>query len=529
MASADLAPAPVLARAIEFGKAVARGSVSWWVAVLMLILLSLVLRVYAIDHDSLWYDEAVISSSTQIPTLDWITGRAYDSGNPPLYWILAGIWSAVFGTTEAGLRSLPALTGVLTVPFLALVGRRLISPRVGLLGASLLAVSPTAIELSNEARPYSLLGLLAVMASWFFVRWVQENRGCDIAFYSVAIFLTCATHYYGCAVPLAHAIGLAVLPREGRRLRSWLIAMVVAALLGLPVLRILISQLGIRGNLGRMSDAWMTQFLATPMVFGLGRSLAWRESPAWVLGAVTLAAVACFWAPAIFALSRWRRNAFAVVLLGSWSLIPIAGPLAVALTLSPIYATRYAFVGLPPFLLLTAWGLEQLRPWVRWMSIVAILVMTSLSFYCYATRPLKDDWRTETRFVVEQLKPGELVAFQPDQEIATFLYYLPRYGAPPRVMIGLGPSPRGNERVAGVRYLDGLRADRYPRDCTDSLASSSGVWLVRCAPGESVELYRTYLARRGLELVGQRRSHRIEIFHFTRQTESVQSGGRVES
>ena len=520
MAHSDSVSAPAFCRQGE------RRSTSWWVAVSVLGALALVLRVFAIDHDSLWFDEAITRLCVSIPILDLITERVVpELGNPPLYWILGGAWSTLFGDSEAGLRSLPALCGVMTVPFLALVGRRLVSARVGLWGAFLMAISPTAIELSNEARPYALAGLLAVVATWFFVRWVQENRRFDLAIYSVAVFLVCSTHYYGGAIPLAHAASLATLRGERRRLRSWLGAMTVAGLLGLSMLHILVIQLGTRGNLSRMGDRWMYQFLATPMVFGFGRNLAWRDSPAWILGAMTLAALACFWFPAMFALFRWRRNPFEAVLLGSWFLTPVVVPLAVAVTLSPVYATRYAFVGLPSFLILTGWGLEQVRPTTRRALLVLILVLSSSSVYCYATRPLKDDWRSETRFVLERRRPGELVVFQPDHEIETFLYYLPRYGVAPTEMIALGSGPRRDGWLRGVRYLNGIRYDRSPRDCADSVPPSSGVWLVLCASREDPELFRDYFARNGLQLIEHRRSHRIEILHFTRQVGLNHSGG----
>ncbi len=302
MALTALAPAPSLDGEFEPSTAVENQSASWWVAVLALSLVSLGLRVGAIDHDSLWFDEAITYSYNHVASADFIVGRVCDPGNPPLYWILAGIWSTVFGDSEAGLRSFPALCGVLTVPFLALVGRRLVSPKVGLSAAFLIAISPMAVELSNEARPYALLGLLSVAATWSFVRWVRENRKLDLAVYSVAVFLVCGTHYYGTVVPLAHAAGLGTLPRERRRLRAWLGAMLVAGLLGSSVLNVLIRQVAMKGNLSRMGDRWITQFLATPMVFGFGRNLAWRDSPAWLLAAVTVAALICLWLPVLFAL-----------------------------------------------------------------------------------------------------------------------------------------------------------------------------------------------------------------------------------
>ena len=504
-------------------------STGWWVAVLVMSILSMALRLCAIEHDSLWIDEAVTYSYNKRPVYDILFGRAYDPGNPPFYWILAGAWSTVFGDSEGGLRSLPALCGVLTVPFVAMVGRQLVSPSVGLLGALLQTISPTAIELSNEARPYSLTGLLAIVATWFFVRWVQNNRRLDLAFYSVAVFLVCSTHYYGGAVPLSHAASLAVVPQERRRLRAWVAAMAVAALLGFPVLRALVNQLAIRGNLSRMGEAWVTQFLATPAVFGLGRNLAWRDSPAWMLAAVSLAALVCFWLPALFALARYRRCPFPVLLLGALSLMPIVVPLIVALTLTPIYATRYAFVGLPSFLLLTAWGIEQFRPSVRRAFLLSILILTSMSLYRYATQPLKDDWRSETRFVLERMGPAELVAVEPEHEIATFLYYVRRYSDAPPKMVALVSGPRGGGRLSGMQYLQGRRLDQRPLDCTDSILSSSGVWLVLCASSENPELLVDYFARNGFALSEHRKSRRIETFHFTRAGAPIQSGGGPES
>ncbi len=531
MASTALASAPCLDGGVELGKAVEQSATSWWVAVLILSLLALVLRVFAIDHDSLWFDEAVTCQSFRASALDLITGRVMpDLGNPPLYFVLARAWSTLFGDSEAGLRSFPAFCGILTVPFLAMVGRRLVSRRVGLWGAFLLAISPTAIELSNEARPYALLGLLAVVATWLFralggriTAFRTSPSMLSPSFLSVPLTITAERF------PWRHAASLAALPRERRRHRSWLGAMAVAGLLGLPVLHILVIQLGIKGNISRMGDRWITQFLATPAVFGFGRNLAWRESPAWMLGAVTLAALVCFWLPALFALSRWRRNPFGVVLLGSWAFIPIIVPLVVAVTLSPIYATRYAVVGLPPFLLLTGWGLEQFRPSIRRAFLVPIVILTSMSLYCYATQPLKDDWRSETRFVLERLSPGELVVFEPDHEIATFLYYIPRYAAAAPEMVALTSGPRrgGPLRRAPLPEWHPVRSE-------PAGLQGFGLVVVRGLarplrldsknPGPSGD----YFVREGLQLIEHRRSHRIEIFHFVREIGSNRSeGGRA--
>ena len=76
---------------------------------------------------------------------------------------------------------------------LALLGRQLLGPKVGLLAAGLLAVSPLQIELSNEARTYALLQLVAIANTWFFVRWVQRERMTDLVVYGIDHVLSAGT------------------------------------------------------------------------------------------------------------------------------------------------------------------------------------------------------------------------------------------------------------------------------------------------------------------------------------------------
>src|ERR1700687_6368825 len=109
----------------------------WVLSLTLVTVLALFLRIMAVDYHSFWYDEAVTAKLTEATTADLIQGRVKDNGNPPLYWVLARGWSSVFGRSEIGFRSLSVLFGVLTIPIIAILGRRLLSPAAGLLAGSL--------------------------------------------------------------------------------------------------------------------------------------------------------------------------------------------------------------------------------------------------------------------------------------------------------------------------------------------------------------------------------------------------------
>lgn len=490
---------------------------SWLLTLLASTLVGLVLRVVSINADSLWLDEAVTDEYTRAHIADILTGRVlYDLGNPPLYYALTSAWSSLFGDTETGLRSLPTVFGVLTIPLLGFLGRKLISPAAGQLSAFLLAVSPTAIELSNEARPYALMGLLAVFSTWLFCCAIERPGLTRWFAYSLSIFLISITHYYAVFVPLAHLASLICAVRDKATWKHWLVSMTAVAVMWSAWLPAFLKQLPVSGNLVRMQGRWVTQFLATPTVFALGRNLAWRESSIPLLVGVSLVSMLCFWLPAAVGLFSLRRRPFAAVLLGVWALCPIAVPFVVALLLSPLYATRYAFVGLPPFLIMVSEGLLLFRPQVRSWLLALGLALTCMSLFCYMKGQLKDDWRTETRYVLDRLRPGEIVVLDPDYEAITFMYYARRYGSVPKDVYALWYG-KGEDGMTGVKYDGSVKCDEGVRLRDSEIFNSSGVWLITCVPQRETEFYGSKLASRNFNCESEHKSHRITILHYVKE------------
>jgi mannosyltransferase len=82
---------------------------------------------------------------------------------PLLYWLNHYAIGAVRPLDELGLRLLPALFGVLAVPTLFLVGRRLVGTRAALFASILLVFSPLHLYHSQYARYWSLVFLLSAV------------------------------------------------------------------------------------------------------------------------------------------------------------------------------------------------------------------------------------------------------------------------------------------------------------------------------------------------------------------------------
>src|SRR6202008_5065395 len=112
---------------------------------------------------------------------------------PPLYSILAWVWSKVFGTGEVGLRSLSALFGTATIPLAFVLGREVAGRTTGLVAAALCAFNPLLVWYSQEARSYALLVLLTGLTLVALLRVLDDPSPRRLAVWAAISIASIAT------------------------------------------------------------------------------------------------------------------------------------------------------------------------------------------------------------------------------------------------------------------------------------------------------------------------------------------------
>jgi mannosyltransferase len=493
------------------------GSTQNWLAVGVVTIIALILRVIAINRHSFWYDEAIAAQLSHASLHDLFRGIVKDNGNPPLYWMILHLWQKTWGDSESALRSLSVIFGVAAVPLLAILGQQIVNRSAGLFAAALLAISPLAIELSNEARVYALLHLLTIVSMLLFFSWVKRPRGSTWLAYAVSVAALCYSHYFAFFVPIAQGLGLLATRRGRKMLIPWIAAMALAAALWLPWMPIFLHQIHTPGNMSRMGGRWPAQFAATPLEMVFGRTLAWRDSGKILLAALTFAAILLIWIPSLLGLLDIRRRGD-LVTIGSWLLLPIALPFLLALTVTPLYHVRAASVGLPALLLLAGAGIASLKPTLRSLTFVAVLSLTSISIARYVAYPLKDDWRDAVPVVLANYSPDQPIIFDTFIEHDSFMYYSLRQHITPQSMIGLTAAPTPGGDLEGVYFENAQRIDTQAHDCSDKIFSAPGVWLILCVPAGTFEQYDALFAQHGYELNNQAHFKRIDLYHYIRKT-----------
>ncbi|MBN1137236.1 MAG: glycosyltransferase family 39 protein, partial [Anaerolineae bacterium] len=163
-------------------------------------LVALALRLYGLDAQSLWYDEA-FSVYLASMGLEEITARTAADIQPPLYYYLLHGWMRLFGNGEVAVRSLSVLLGLLTVPLIYFAGVELFQSRIaGLLAALLIAISPLHIWYAQEVRMYTLLTFLCLLSGYLLLRLTATTGGWKAAAlwagFTAANIAAIYTHYF---------------------------------------------------------------------------------------------------------------------------------------------------------------------------------------------------------------------------------------------------------------------------------------------------------------------------------------------
>ncbi|MEV4492451.1 glycosyltransferase family 39 protein [Micromonospora coxensis] len=178
-------------------------------------LVTLAVGLVGIGHAQPWRDElATWSAATRpLPDLFRLTGTV-DAATGPYYLLLHG-WVRLFGDSPAALRLPSALAMAAAAGLTAVLGRRLFGAGAGLLAGLLLAVLPGTSRYAQEARPYALATLFAVLATVLLVRALDRPGRARWAGYAAAVAALGLTHLLALTLLPAHALAVLIARREG--------------------------------------------------------------------------------------------------------------------------------------------------------------------------------------------------------------------------------------------------------------------------------------------------------------------------
>jgi 4-amino-4-deoxy-L-arabinose transferase-like glycosyltransferase len=402
-------------------------------ALALVLLAGAVLRFATLDTQSLWYDEAVTAHLLQMDLGAMLRAIPDSESTPPLYYVLAWLWTHVCGTGEVGLRSLSALFGTATVGVGWVLGRRLGGDRAGLAAAALIAFNPMLIWFSQEARGYALLALLGTLSALLWLRVLERPRpaGRAVAWGAVAA-LALATHYYAIFLVGPQALWLA-LRLPGLRERAIALALPLAA--GVALAPLALAQRANDSAAFIGESTLPTRLAQVPKQFLVGYDAPLEP----LLIALTALAALIGFAGLVALLRRappargFTRARSDIARLTSLTAAALVLPVLCALAGEDHLITRNVIAALPLACGLAGAGLATVahsRPPVRHLAPAALAVAClagAVTVAAVARSPelQRDDWRAAVRSLGPIDRPRLIVA-TPQSALIPLRYYLPR-------------------------------------------------------------------------------------------------------
>ena len=318
----------------------------------MLVAAGAVLRFATLDTQSFWRDEASTVLLIRNSLEGVLRGVSEHEATPPLYFVLAWVWTQVAGTGEVGLRSLSALIGTLTIPVAFAIGVRLGGRSAGLVAAALIAFNPFLIWFSQEARAYALFVLLTSIATLFWLRAMTEpDRRAPLA-WGAAGALAMLGHYFAVFILIPQAGLLLWRAGAGRGAAARGGAVVVAAAVALAPLALAqrdarvdwVGETALRDRVLDVPKHWVGGPFGNPVDVAVG------------VGALLLAT------GAVLAMARLPRDeAWRSLLLAVAALAGVMLPVVAVAAGVDYVLDRYLVASLVPLLAVAAHGLSAFR------------------------------------------------------------------------------------------------------------------------------------------------------------------------
>ena len=174
-------------------------SSNWIVITLVLLttVLAVALRLYRLEAKGLWVDEiftAVFASADNDLAAVARGPLSSPVPTPPLWFFITHFFVKALGGSDAVVRLPSVIAGVLGVLAIYKVGEALFDRATGLISAFLLAVSPTHLHFSQEARFYASIVLFSLLTVYFLYRGVNSDEKKWWVGFTIATILNTYTH-----------------------------------------------------------------------------------------------------------------------------------------------------------------------------------------------------------------------------------------------------------------------------------------------------------------------------------------------
>lgn len=410
------------------------------IVLFFILIMGLVLRLKDLGKPTLWFDE-VVSVCNAGKNIGAIIKAEVNF--PPLYNLFLHFWIGFFGKSEFAVRFPSLLFWLAIVFFVYKLAGKLFSPRISLLSAFITAIAPYQVYYSQETRMYSLVTLLCLLASYFFLKAIEDKKNKFWILYIIFLTLSLYTHYYALTMSLFHGLFLLFFwEKEKKIFYKWGIAQFITVILFTFWIPVLIKSIT-SGNMPWLLKELdpLTQLGFIFFIFTAGYSAVTYFPPQNLSEGMKIFATFPFSAYLVmitfltvffisiglfgFQDKKWKKKRLFIIF---YLFTPILSAFIMFFILKQqLTATKYLIIASPPFYILLALGLTGIRSkafkGILFLLLLGVMGCSLYNFY-YSPKLGKGQWFKVSEYIAVNSKKNDLIVIhKPYLDIAFNYYY----------------------------------------------------------------------------------------------------------
>jgi len=413
----------------------------------MIFIAALAIRLIDLGRRPFWLDEVFSAQRASLPRAALVHDSFLNHHLPSYFLLLHEL--VPLGNPQYWLRVPSAAFGALAVMLVYLIGKQIAGRGAGLVAALVLGLSPTALAFSQEARSYTMVMSLILVALLGITKLAIDIPAASRRFWAPgasrgawALFVlgsAAALDVLGDGWPwmiTANLIGAVLVWQSAhprRLLRNFLIADAVILVLSVP-LYILMTMTQSEGYVSSVmwipplsvSRVWYD--VASIYLMRVADSVTFRlmdvptpNAVMWLIDAGLIGAVA---------LGAWvlrRRPALLASIGLSFAVLPLC--LFVISVWRPVLLPRYILWSAAPFAILAGIGasffLQALTPGRRVFALTAITAVLAVNLAPYYQAETKPRWDLAAQMLAHEMAPGDVLYLTDLGALPILRMYLP--------------------------------------------------------------------------------------------------------
>ena len=330
--------------------------------VVPLLLFAFALRIYHLDYQPIWSDEADMIRFANEPLPNLFRNFSRPGWNGPLYYLIVRLWLRVIGETPFAFRFFSVAISTMSVAAIFVFGKRTVGRTSGVVMSLLVATSPYLVWYSQDGKMYSLLLFLSIASTLVLLHACKQQQWGPLFLLLLLTWFSWYIHILAVLLLPFHAAVWIACNRKFSTSRM-LGLFVIIGILYLPLLRWQFPTWLSSFTTGHQFYALIEIFRVQLFVFTAGYT-----SPAQFITIPLLFLLFVFGCASVF------RMPYVKLIYLSYFFLPLISLYLISLGM-PIYTDRYLIVIAPPFYGLCAIGLKT---WLGHKPKILIGVTTLL-------------------------------------------------------------------------------------------------------------------------------------------------------